>query len=241
MFFVAVVIGTVVTALVTVALVDVGERRRRGTPLVDGLSPQTEAVLAGVGGGGSTAAGSGPGRPTAPRSASAPTPTPAASLTPSAEAPIVGEVLSGYLTGRTVKVRLDSVDKESAIREMGGLLAAGGKVADVEELVRTALRREEQGTTGLGEEIAIPHAKTDAVTAPVVGFARSAEGVEWGSLDGTKAKLVFMIAVPEAAAGDEHLRILAMLSRKLMDSGFRERLAGAADGAAILGVLREIR
>ena len=107
---------------------------------------------------------------------------------------------------------------------MAGLLAATGKVADVEELVRTALRREEQGTTGLGEEIAIPHAKTDAVTAPVVGFARSAEGVEWGSLDGTKAKLVFMISVPEAAAGDEHLRILALLSRKLTDAGFRERL-----------------
>ena len=51
-----------------------------------------------------------------------------------------------------------------------------GKVADVDELVRVALAREAQGTTGLGEEIAIPHAKTDAVTAPVVGFARSAEG-----------------------------------------------------------------
>jgi PTS system fructose-specific IIC component len=108
-------------------------------------------------------------------------------------------------------------------------------------LVAAALRREEQGTTGLGEEIAIPHAKTDAVTAPVVGFARSAEGVEWGSLDGTKAKLVFMISVPEAAAGDEHLRILALLSRKLMDAGFRERLMTAPDEAAVLDVLREIR
>jgi PTS system fructose-specific IIC component len=110
----------------------------------------------------------------------------------------------------------------------------------VEELVATALRREEQGTTGLGEEIAIAHAKTDAVTAPVVGFARSVDGVEWGSLDGTKARLVFMIAVPEAAAGDEHLRILALLSRKLMDAGFRERLLSVPDEAAVLGVLREV-
>ena len=78
------------------------------------------------------------------------------------------------------------------------------------------------------------------MTAPVVGFARSAQGVEWGSLDGTKARLVFMIAVPEAAAGDEHLRILALLSRKLMDPGFRERLLAAPDEAAVLGVLREI-
>ncbi|HEY9372451.1 PTS sugar transporter subunit IIA, partial [Streptomyces sp.] len=90
-------------------------------------------------------------------------------------------------------------------------------------------------------EIAIPHAKTDAVTAPVVGFARSAEGVEWGSLDGTKARLVFMISVPEAAAGDEHLRILALLSRKLMDPGFRERLIAATDEGAVLEVLSEVR
>ncbi|MEU0410340.1 fructose-specific PTS transporter subunit EIIC [Streptomyces griseorubiginosus] len=151
------------------------------------------------------------------------------------------QVLSGYLTEHTVKVALDARGKEAAIREMAELLARTGKVADVDELVATALRREEQGTTGLGEEIAIPHAKTDAVTAPVVGFARSAEGVEWGSLDGTKARLVFMISVPEAAAGDEHLRILALLSRKLMDPGFRERLLGAPDERAILRVLGEIR
>jgi PTS system fructose-specific IIC component len=140
-----------------------------------------------------------------------------------------------------VKVRLEASDKEAAIREMAGLLARTGKVADVDELVATALRREAQGTTGLGEEIAIPHAKTNAVTAPVVGFARSAEGVEWGSMDGTKARLVFMIAVPEAAAGDEHLRILALLSRKLMDTGFRERLMAAPNDAAVLGVLSEIQ
>ncbi|MDH6518648.1 PTS system fructose-specific IIC component [Streptomyces sp. SAI-135] len=158
-------------------------------------------------------------------------------------APVTGpdrEVLSGYLTERTVKVALGARDKEAAIREMAELLATTGKVTDVDELVATALRREAQGTTGLGDEIAIPHAKTDAVSAPVVGFARSAEGVEWGSLDGTKARLVFMISVPEAAAGDEHLRILALLSRKLMDAEFRARLIAAPDERAVLDVLSEI-
>ncbi|MFD3382061.1 MULTISPECIES: fructose-specific PTS transporter subunit EIIC [unclassified Streptomyces] len=238
MFFVAVVIGTVVTALTTVALIDVGERRRRGRSVVDGLSPQPELALAGVGVGvgvGSDGLGVGGG------TATAHAPAQRTESVPASTGAFDDEVLSGYLTAQTVKVRLDSGDKESAIREMAGLLAATGKVTDVEELVAAALRREEQGTTGLGEEIAIPHAKTDAVTAPVVGFARSAEGVEWGSLDGTKAKLVFMISVPEAAAGDEHLRILALLSRKLMDTGFRERLLTAPDEAAVLDVLREIR
>ncbi|MFF5006141.1 fructose-specific PTS transporter subunit EIIC [Streptomyces phaeochromogenes] len=252
MFFVAVVIGTVVTALTTVALVDVSERRRKGQSVVDGLAPQPELAHAGVGvgaGGDGLGAGGGTAIVHAPaqRTSSAPASTGStADASPdSSEDASAGasddEVLSGYLTAQTVKVRLDSGDKEAAIREMAGLLAATGKVTDVEELVAAALRREEQGTTGLGEEIAIPHAKTDAVTAPVVGFARSAEGVEWGSLDGTKAKLVFMISVPEAAAGDEHLRILALLSRKLMDTGFRERLMTAPDEAAVLDVLREIR
>ncbi|GAA2220259.1 fructose-specific PTS transporter subunit EIIC [Streptomyces nogalater] len=223
MFFVAVAIGTVVTALATVALVDVSGRRGRtqsdgagGSPVREGTGVQEagardtdapdEAPLE------ETAAGAGGGT----------------------------EVLSGYLTGRTVRVALGAAEKEAAIREMAELLARSGRVADVAELVATALRREEQGTTGLGEEIAIPHAKTDAVTAPVVGFARSAEGIEWGSLDGTKARLIFMIAVPEAAAGDEHLRILALLSRRLMDGGFRERLLTAPDGEAVLEVLAEV-
>ncbi|MFI1799069.1 fructose-specific PTS transporter subunit EIIC [Streptomyces sp. NPDC020379] len=148
--------------------------------------------------------------------------------------------LSGYLTERTVRPRLAASGKEAAIREMAELLAASGKVTDVEGLVRAALAREELGTTGLGEEIAVPHAKTDAVSAPVVGFARSAEGVEWGALDGTKARLIFMISVPTAAAGDEHLRLLAMLSRKLMDPAFRERLLTAQEPGEIVEVLREV-
>ena len=240
MFFVAVLIGTAVTALSTVTLIDLSERKQRGAAVGGGgavLRPEPALVGAGAGAPGAESVVP---RQAVRGSGAAVTDT---DTNADADADAVGagaEVLSGYLTGQTVKVSLDARDKEAAIREMAGLLARSGKVADLDELVRTALRREEQGTTGLGEEIAIPHAKTDAVTAPVVGFARSGEGVEWGSLDGTKARLVFMIAVPEAAAGDEHLRILALLSRKLMDAGFRERLLGANDEGAVLRVLGEI-
>lgn len=295
MFFVAVLIGAAVTALTTVTLVDISERRRTSAAPVAGpdaagpLEPELVGVGAGATAGGAAAAvvaqrvvassstaaaeAAPAGTPAAtdPAAGTEPAPhaEPAARVghgaaaaadggteaggTPSADADTKAtaesdadarperEVLSGYLTEQTVKVALDARDKEAAIREMAALLARTGKVADLDELVATALRREEQGTTGLGEEIAIPHAKTDAVTAPVVGFARSAEGVEWGSLDGTKAGLVFMIAVPEAAAGDEHLRILALLSRKLMDPEFRARLVAAPDERAVLEVLSEIR
>ncbi|WP_033286659.1 fructose-specific PTS transporter subunit EIIC [Streptomyces sp. NRRL F-525] len=308
MFFVAVAIGTAVTAVTTVALVDVSERKRRGELVGHGvLAEEPELALVGVGAPGAgavvaerasrggTAAGgvvgsagssagdaaaveatadagsansgladngsanagltksgsadadlantgsaNAEGAPGSGSPATSPDPEIRPGILPEALPEVPPEVLSGYLTEQTVKVRLDADGKEAVIREMAGLLARTGKVVDVEELVATALRREAQGTTGLGEEIAIPHAKTDAVSAPVVGFARSAEGVEWGSLDGTKARLVFMIAVPEAAAGDEHLRILALLSRKLMDAGFRERLSAAGDESAVLGVLSEV-
>ncbi|WEO97055.1 fructose-specific PTS transporter subunit EIIC [Streptomyces sp. FXJ1.172] len=284
MFFVAVVIGSVMTALATVALVDVSGRRGRvravpapsgaggtgaggtgesGTGGTEALSAGAHAPSAGAellsAGAEALPAGAGaPSRVAVSAQAGAEASAPAEASVVEADAVVPessggvpadagtaaedGEpdVLSGYLTGRTVNIALGAGDKDGAIRELAELLGRSGRVADVEELVATALRREEQGTTGLGEEIAIPHAKTDAVTAPVVGFARSAEGVEWGSLDGTKARLVFMIAVPEAAAGDEHLRILALLSRKLMDPGFRERLLAAVDERAVLDVLAEV-
>lgn len=246
MFFVAVAIGTVVTALTTVTLVDLGARRRPAAVAATGTAAGTEPASAGAGGtagaAGTVVPGqTGPAEPADRAStteATGATEAPVTTTTATETAPTTA--LSGHLTERTVKVRLEAVGKEDAIREMAALLARSDRVADVDELVAAALRREEEGTTGLGEEIAVPHAKTDAVTAPVVGFARSAEGVEWGSLDGTKARLVFMIAVPEAAAGDEHLRILALLSRKLMDAGFRERLAAAETESAVLGVLGEI-
>lgn len=286
-FFVAVLIGTAVTALTTVTLVDISERRRKGAvpglgvhepgaagPLEPALvgvgagaaaggaagavvaqrivtsshemSSATEAAPAGAARAADSDAGSGTDAEAdteaeLPARSSAEAKTDAGAEAGGASVAATGrEVLSGYLTERTVQVALDARDKEAAIREMAELLARTGKVVDVDELVATALRREEQGTTGLGEEIAIPHAKTDAVSAPVVGFARSAEGVEWGSLDGTKARLVFMISVPEAAAGDEHLRILALLSRKLMNAEFRARLIAAPDERAVLDVLSEI-
>ncbi|MEU7137790.1 fructose-specific PTS transporter subunit EIIC [Streptomyces sp. NPDC046261] len=222
MFLIAVAVGTVVTALATVSLMAVGSSaagraavRRAGVGARAGAAVAPVAVARGTDEAGVPAR---PGTPGAPP-----------------------EVLSGYLTEATVLRELAAGDKAAAIREMAELLAVTGKVRDVDALLDAALAREELGTTGLGEEIAIPHAKTDAVTAPVVGFARSAGGIEWGALDGSPARLVFMIAVPEAAAGDEHLRILALLARKLLDAGFRERLSGAGDVDAILRVLGEIR
>ncbi|WP_327189548.1 fructose-specific PTS transporter subunit EIIC [Streptomyces xinghaiensis] len=266
MFFLAVLLGTVVTAAVTVGLMSVGGR--------GGAVPGRELAAAGAGGaagtnrgytgvsaGAPSRSGAGAGEPArtggAPRVAALPRQTGSAEPDESAE-PGAGEpgepsgpgegaaspggrrVLSGHLDARTVREWITADGKEAAIRELTGLLAASGRVADEEALTAAVLAREAEGGTGLGEGIAVPHAKTDAVTAPVVGFTRSADGVDWGAPDGTGARLIFMIAVPEAAAGDEHLRILALLSRKLMDPGFRERLLEASGSGEILRVLAEV-
>lgn len=233
MFFLAVIAGTVVTAMTTVTLVELtGPGGTRATKAARNRKAEPALATAGVGATAGTSVAHG---------TSAATPEPAGSDSTSDRTPEPAtEVLSGYLTSRTVKPEVDATERDAAINELAALLARTGEVNDQAELVRVALAREEQGTTGLGEEIAIPHAKTDAVNAPLVGFTRSSEGIEWGSMDGTRARLIFMIAVPESAAGDEHLRILAQLSRKLMDSGFRERLQSAPDTAGILAVLAEI-
>lgn len=289
MLLLAIVVGTIVTALTTNALIGLKERGEHGAPVVpvpaqagapadarvaepvvavagaagygasgaptggtrtggavedigtdaDGRGAESEAeaeVSAGTGAeaGAGTGAGAEAGAEAAPQAG---TGTRVGTGTRAGQG---SEVLSGCLTARAVSIRLDATGKEAAIREMAAMLATTGRVRDMDELVRAALAREEQGTTGLGEEIAVPHAKTDAVTAPVVGFARAPEGIEWGSPDGTKARLIFMITVPEAAAGDEHLRILSLLSRRLTNAEFRERLLAAPDEPSVPRVLAEI-
>nr|WP_206314704.1 fructose-specific PTS transporter subunit EIIC [Streptomyces coryli] len=266
MFFIAVICGTVVTALVTVALL--GMQARKQGLAGGGMEPALAGAGAGAIGGGMAATaldgmgatsttGAGAtahttavdGEATAhaayQKSHSAPVTSSTTRPVPKDDVrdavPDKDEVLSGYLTEQTVLQQLTATNRDDAIRELVNLMADTGKVADKDALVEAALAREAQGTTGLGEEIAIPHAKTNAVTAPVVAFSRSDAGIDWGSMDGTLAKLIFMIAVPEAAAGDEHLRILAQLSRKLMDTDFRARLQGAGSDADILKILGEIQ
>src|SRR5699024_937499 len=119
-------------------------------------------------------------------------------------------------------------DKQDAvIDEMIQMLDQSDVVVSGADFKKDILDRESEGTTGLGMNIAIPHAKSGAVKRPAVVYGRNTGGVDWNSVDETDAKLIFMIAVPTEAAGDDHLRILQMLSRRLMDEGFRQQLLAA--------------
>ncbi|MBX0325467.1 fructose PTS transporter subunit IIA [Halomicroarcula sp. F13] len=128
--------------------------------------------------------------------------------------------------------------KEACIEHLLDLLVDAGRVEDRQTALDALLAREEQTTTGVGMGIGIPHAKTDAVSRPSLAFTRSEEGVDFGSMDGEPATLVFLILVPEEG-GEDHLSILSSLSRSLMHDDVRERLHEADDEAAVRDTLRE--
>jgi len=148
--------------------------------------------------------------------------------------------IADLLDERSIDLSLSSGDKDDAIERMVDLVDASGALLDRGMLIKAVRAREEAGTTGLGDGIAIPHGKCDGVDRPAPAFARSNEGVSWGAPDVSLANLVFLIAVPEAAAGNEHLRILASLARSLVKADFRNQLLAASTPQEVREVLAGI-
>ncbi|WP_018921766.1 PTS fructose transporter subunit IIABC [Salsuginibacillus kocurii] len=141
--------------------------------------------------------------------------------------------ITELLTENTMILDLKSKDKPEVIAELTGQLEQAGHLKDAAKFQEAIQAREDQSTTGMGEGIAIPHAKTAAVDTPAIAFGRSEQGVEYDSLDGEPAHLFFMIAATEGANQD-HLQTLSRLSTLLMDQDFREQLLQAEDKRTIL-------
>ncbi|QCS53363.1 PTS fructose transporter subunit IIABC [Priestia flexa] len=127
----------------------------------------------------------------------------------------------------TIILDLQSSSKSDVIDELVGKLDEAGRLNDREGYKQAILNRESQSTTGIGEGIAIPHAKTSSVKMPAIAFGRSKEGLDYESLDGQPAHLFFMIAASEGA-NNAHLETLSRLSTLLMDIDFRQSLLNAA-------------
>ena len=122
---------------------------------------------------------------------------------------------------------LQATDKEGVINEMVQSLVDNGVVTDFETFKTGIMNREAQTSTGLGDGIAMPHSKNEAVKEATVLFAKSNKGVDYASLDGQPTDLFFMIAAPEGA-NDTHLAALAELSKYLMKPGFANKLRQAS-------------
>ncbi|HEM5060952.1 TPA: PTS sugar transporter subunit IIA [Streptococcus suis] len=130
---------------------------------------------------------------------------------------------------------LQATSKEAVIDEMIASLVDKGFVTDFDVFKTGIMNREAQTTTGLGDGIAMPHAKNAAVKEATVLFAKSNKGVDYASLDGQPTDLFFMIAAPEGA-NDTHLAALAELSKYLMKAGFADRLRAATNPEEVIAV-----
>lgn len=141
------------------------------------------------------------------------------------EAPAIRiEKLTDIVTLDLINLNLVGTTQDAVIDEMIGVLERNGAVRADGDFKQAILAREQESSTGIGMNIAIPHGKSDAVLKPSVVFGIKQDGVDWKSLDGSEAKLIFMIAVPRISKQNAHLKVLQMLSRKLMDDDFREAL-----------------
>ncbi|MBV4425074.1 PTS fructose transporter subunit IIABC [Clostridium tyrobutyricum] len=146
--------------------------------------------------------------------------------------------ITELLQRNTIKLNLESNTKSDVIEELVDILNSAGKLNDKEGYKKEILKREAEFSTGIGEGIAIPHAKTAAVKIPALAFGLKKDGLDYESLDGTNAQLFFMIAAPEGA-NNEHLDTLARLSSMLMNQEFKNNLLNAQSEYEVLGMIDE--
>ena len=145
--------------------------------------------------------------------------------------------LGHLLSVEQIQPAMRATERWSAIVELVEMLVAQGKIKpeDRESVLASLRAREETMSTGIGFGIAIPHASSDCVTEVVAAFGRSAEGIEFDSLDGQPVKFIVLFIVPKDQF-QTHLRTLAAIAKFLNDRSVRERLAAAATPQEILAI-----
>jgi len=143
------------------------------------------------------------------------------------------------IAGDIVICASGSSSKEEVIRELVNLLHAAGRINDPDAVEEAVWRREETYSTGIGFGVAIPHCKSSSVLTNSVAFVRPARPLLWGAPDEQPVEMVMLIAISESAPGDEHLKIIARLSRRLMHDDFRQQLLDAPTALDVVGRLGE--
>lgn len=148
--------------------------------------------------------------------------------------------ISTIISKEIIFLDLEAHSRAEVIDSLIDGIAKNGYVIDKDEYRAAVEERESKGTTGIGFGVAIPHGKSKAVKSPCVAFARLQTPVDWNSFDGKPVNTVFMIAVPQENAGNDHLKILIAISKKLMHEEFRSALEKATTPDEILDVIKTI-
>jgi len=144
--------------------------------------------------------------------------------------------LRDILDDAVVKVGLESTDKEECFEEMVDLLVRAGKIPDRAGALEAILGREEQGTTGIGRGIAVPHGKHDSIPSLTAAVATSAAGIEFDAVDGEPVYVVFVLLARMDEPGP-HVQALAEIGRLVQTAGFCRKLREATSVQEVLDLL----
>ena len=144
--------------------------------------------------------------------------------------------LRDLLDESVVKVDLKSLEKEECFEEMIDLLVRAGRLSDRAGALEAVRQREAQGTTGIGQGVAIPHGKHPSVPALTAALGVSKSGIAFDSIDGAKVHLVFLLLARNDDPGP-HVRALAEIARLIQTPGFYRKLAGARSAKEVLDLL----
>ena len=144
--------------------------------------------------------------------------------------------ISDILKKEHIIKELDSRDKKNVLDELSSFLENEGEITNKENLLAALIEREKLGSTGIGENVAIPHAKTSEIDKIITVFGRSKNGVEFESLDQKPVNFIFLVIAPENSTG-QHLKALARISRLFKNPSLRESVLRTNEADQIYSIL----
>jgi fructose-specific phosphotransferase system IIA component len=147
--------------------------------------------------------------------------------------------LCDLLSKDVIRIPLKGDEKYAIIREMVDILCRAKNVKDCDGVLDAVLEREKVMSTGMGDGVAIPHAKTDAVDDLVAAFGVTEKPVDFDSIDNQPVRMVFLLVAPAGQTGP-HLKALSRISRLMHREDFRERLALARDGQQVIETIEQV-
>jgi len=143
-----------------------------------------------------------------------------------------------FLAESAITIDLAGTNKKTTLQELVELLKNSGKIKNTESVLGNLLEREKLGSTGIGQGVAIPHAKSDEVTDVVAAFGISRKGIAFDALDGEPVRLVFLLVAPQDASG-QHVKALARVSRLLKDKFLRQALMDSKTVSDVVRVIHD--
>jgi fructose-specific phosphotransferase system IIA component len=146
--------------------------------------------------------------------------------------------LGDILKENLIKIPLEKTDKKEIILEMIDTMAAAGKIQDREKVMQSVLEREQMMSTGIGNGVAIPHGKSQAVQELVVALGIASQDVNFEALDGKPVRIVFMLVGPENSSSI-HIKMLSRISRLLNQAVFRKKLTESLSNTDAMNLIVE--